>query len=155
MKTLPLGLLVVLLLLANPYNCAATQNDPAPANAKLASPNSQEPDVTSQSAQTKKPPEKKKKSTHRGSIVAAPLPIVSPAIGSGIIPVLGYIFPFGKNDKVSPPSTIGAAGLITNNGSSGFGIGAQLFMKENRYAVTSLYVRGNVDYNLYGVGTIL
>ena len=68
------------------------------------------------------------------------------------IPVLGYIFPFSKNDKISPPSTVGAAGLITNNGSSGFGLGAQLFMKENRYAVTSIYVRGNVNYNLYGVG---
>jgi hypothetical protein len=37
-----------------------------------------------------KPKEKKEK---RGSIVAAPLPISSPAIGSGIIPVLGYISP--------------------------------------------------------------
>jgi hypothetical protein len=31
---------------------------------------------------------------HRGALVVAPLPIVSPAIGSGIIPVAGYIFPF-------------------------------------------------------------
>ena len=86
------------------------------------------------------------------AIVVAPLPIASPAIGVGIIPVLGYIFPFSKNDKLSPPSTIGAAGLITNNGSSGFGLAAQLFMKENRYAMTSIYVRGNVNYNLYGIG---
>jgi hypothetical protein len=96
---------------------------------------------------------KKKKLGLPGSIVAAPLPIVSPAIGAGIIPAVGYIFPFGKDDKISPPSTVGAAGLITNNGSSGFGLGAQLFMKENKYAITSLYVQGNVNYNLYGVGT--
>jgi hypothetical protein len=25
-------------------------------------------------------------------------------------------------------------------------------MKENRYAITSLYGHGNVDYNIYGVG---
>src|ERR1700733_5090548 len=96
---------------------------------------------------------KKKKLGLPGSIVAAPLPIVSPAIGAGIIPIVGYIFQFGKDDKISPPSTIGAAGLITNNGSSGFGLGGQLFMKENTYAITSLYVQGNVNYNLYGVGT--
>ena len=34
-----------------------------------------------------------------GSIVAAPLPIVSPALGTGIIPVLGYITPIPAKDK--------------------------------------------------------
>lgn len=82
----------------------------------------------------------------------APLPIVSPAIGSGIIPIVGYIFPFSKNDSVSPPSMVGAAGLITNNGSRGFGLGSQLFLKQNTYAVTALYARGNFDYSLYGIG---
>ena len=99
--------------------------------------------------------EKEEEFPPRGAIVAAPLPIVSPAIGAGIIPGVGYIFPFGKDDKLSPPSTVGAAGLITNNGSSGFAVAAQLFMKENTYAVTTLYFHGNVNYNLYGIGTAL
>ncbi len=108
----------------------------------------------SQSTTKENPGKKKKKKLGLpGSIVAAPLPIVSPAIGSGIIPAVGYIFPFSKNDKISPPSTIGAAGLITNNGSSGFALGGQLFMKENKYEISSLYLHGNIDYNLYGVGT--
>jgi Omp85 superfamily domain len=96
-----------------------------------------------------KPKEKKEK---RGSIVAAPLPISSPAVGSGIIPVLGYIFPFSTKDKISPPSVVGAAGLITNNGSRGFAVGAQLYLKENRYRITGGYVYGNIDYNIYGTG---
>ena len=96
-----------------------------------------------------KPKEKKEK---RGSIVAAPLPISSPAIGSGIIPVLGYIFPFSTKDKTSPPSVVGAAGLITDNGSRGFAVGAQLYLKENRYRITGGYVHGNIDYNIYGNG---
>jgi hypothetical protein len=95
---------------------------------------------------------KKKKLGGRGAFVVAPLPISSPAIGSGIIPVVGYIFPFSKNDKVSPPSTIGVAGLITNNGSRGFAIGGQLFLKENTYEITSGFIHGNVDYNIYGTG---
>jgi len=153
MKTLLFGLLAILLL-DNPGSFAATQNDAVTAKVSVASTATQEGgDQSAQSAKTKEEQEKKKKKTpHRDSIVAAPLPIVSPAIGSGIVPVLGYIFPFSKNDKISPPSTVGAAGLITNNGSSGFGLGAQLFMEENRYAITSLYVHGNVDYNLYGIG---
>jgi hypothetical protein len=93
-----------------------------------------------------------KKPDHRGSIVAAPLPIASPAVGTGVIPVLAYIFPFSKNDKVSPPSTIGAGGLITNNGSRGFGVGGQLFMKENTYEVTAGYVHGDIRWDLYGPG---
>jgi hypothetical protein len=93
-----------------------------------------------------------KKKKLRGSIVAAPLPIVSPALGSGIIPVLGYIFPFSKNDEVSPPSTVGAGGLITNNGTRGFALGGQLFFKENTYEITSGYAHGNLNYDLYGVG---
>src|SRR5271155_3735434 len=97
-------------------------------------------------------PPKKKKKPSRGAIVVAPLPISSPAIGSGIVPVLGYIFPFSTKDKVSPPSTIGAAGLITDNGSRGFAIGGQLFLKQNTYEITSGYVHGNVDYNIYGNG---
>jgi hypothetical protein len=86
-----------------------------------------------------------KKPAHRGSIVAAPLPISSPALGAGIVPILGYIFPFSRNDKVSPPSVVGAAGLVTNDGSRGFGVGAQLFMKEDTYEITAVYARGNLD----------
>jgi hypothetical protein len=103
-------------------------------------------------AKPEEPPKKKKKLGGRGAFVVAPLPISSPAIGSGIVPVLGYIFPFSSKDKVSPPSTVGVAGLITNNGSRGFVIGAQLFLKQNTYEITSGYVRGNVNYDLYGTG---
>ena len=102
--------------------------------------------------QSESHPKGKKKIAIPEGIVVAPLPVSSPAIGSGIIPVLGYIFPFSKNDKVSPPSTIGAAGLITNNGSRGFGVGGQLFLKENTYQVTSAFVRGNINYDIYGDG---
>jgi hypothetical protein len=93
-----------------------------------------------------------KKRQRRGSIVVAPVPIVSPAIGSGIVPVAAYIFPFQTKDKISAPSVIGAAGLITSNGSRGLGLATELFMKENRYKLKSVYVRGNVNYDLYGVG---
>jgi hypothetical protein len=94
----------------------------------------------------------KKKLGGRGAFVIAPLPISSPAIGSGIVPVLGYIFPFSTKDKVSPPSTVGVAGLITDNGSSGFAVGGQLFLKENTYEVTSGFLHGNVNYDIYGNG---
>jgi len=94
--------------------------------------------------------EQQKKKTRRGSIVAAPLPIVSPALGSGVVPVLGYIFALSTKDNISPPSVIGAAGLITNDGSRGFLVGGRLYMKENRYQVEAAFANGNLNYNLYG-----
>jgi hypothetical protein len=94
----------------------------------------------------------KEERKHRGAILIAPLPIVSPAIGSGIIPAVGYIFPFQEKDKVSPPSVIGAAGLFTNNGSRAFALGGELFLKEDRYELKSAYMRGNLNYDLYEVG---
>ncbi len=87
-----------------------------------------------------------------GSIVAAPLPIVSPALGAGIIPVLGYITPIPAKDKKIEPSVFGAAGLITDNGSRGWGLGTDLYIDKARYEVESVYAKGNIDYNLYGVG---
>jgi len=138
--------------------CLAQENPPveqssAPTASQENSPKAagQDPQSTAP-ANPETPPKKKKKLGGRGAFVVAPLPISSPAIGSGIVPVLGYIFPFSTKDKVSPPSTIGAAGLITNNGSRGFAVGGQLFLKENTWEITSGYVHGNVDYNIYGTG---
>ncbi len=121
---------------------AAQQPANSPAEAKP-----QEQPQTPEKTQTKK-----KKKEHRGSPLLAPLPIVSPAIGSGFVPVVAYIFPFSKNDKVSPPSTIGGSGLITNNGTRAWAFGGQLFLKEDTYEVTAGYGRGNLNYNLYGIG---
>jgi hypothetical protein len=136
-------------------NVAAQENSPKPAAQDPQS--TTPPKAAAQDSQSTAPAKpatkpKKEKKPERGAFVVAPLPISSPAIGSGIVPVLGYIFPFSTKDKVSPPSTIGGAGLITNNGSRGFAVGGQLFFKENTYELTSGYVHGNVDYNFYGTG---
>ncbi len=87
-----------------------------------------------------------------GSFVIAPLPISSPALGTGIVPVLGCIFPLRKDDHVSPPSVVGVAGLATDNGSRGFGAYSDLYMKRSTYRISAIYVRGNINYDLYGVG---
>jgi hypothetical protein len=115
------------------------------------------PKTAGQDPQSTEPPQpkaelKKKKHSKLDGLVVAPLPISSPAIGSGIVPILGYIFPFSSKDKISPPSVVGAAGLFTNNGSRGFGVGGQFFLKENTYEITAGFVRGNVNYNIYGNG---
>ena len=88
-----------------------------------------------------------------GSFVIAPLPISSPALGAGIVPVLAYIFPLDRSDKTSPPSLIGAAGLVTDNGTRGFAVAGELYFKENTYRTTAAFARGNLNYHLYGLGS--
>src|SRR5215472_11039531 len=107
----------------------------------------------SESDQAAKKDEKEKQKEKRGEIVVAPLPMSSPALGTGIVPIFGYIFPFNKNDKVTPPSVVGAAGLITNGGSRALAVGGELYVKGGAYQVTGLGLTGHLNYNYYGTGT--
>jgi hypothetical protein len=135
---------------------AQQQHDPESANASTS--NSPQTDSqlgsSNRSCETAVKSEQKNASGRKGSFVVAPLPISSPALGTGIVPVLGYIFPLRRNDKVSPPSVVGMAGIATNNGSRGLGAYADLFMKEKTYRITAVYLRGNLNYDLYGVGLV-
>jgi Omp85 superfamily domain len=99
-------------------------------------------------------PSSERTPTRRGEFVVAPLPISSPAWGTGIIPILGYIFPLSTRDKVSPPSVIAEAGLVTDNGSWAFALAGDFYFKENCYHATVVYARGNLNYNLYGIGIV-
>lgn len=96
---------------------------------------------------------KKKSHGRRGSFVVAPLPISSPALGSGIVPVLAYIFPVGPNDKIYPASVVGAVGLVTDNGSRAIALGGEIYFKQDSYHTTGIYARGNLNYSLYGLGS--
>jgi len=112
---------------------------------------------TTQEAQPKTPTYRKAepaKEQHkrRGEFVIAPIPISSPALGAGIVPILGYVFHLTKNDTTSPPSAVGGVGLATNNGSRAFALGTQLYIKEDRYRLTGAFAHGNLNYNLYGSG---
>lgn len=99
--------------------------------------------------------ESQKKKTHRdpGAFVVAPLPISSPALGAGIVPVLAYIFPISNSDKTSQASIVGAAGLVTDNGTRALALGGEIYLKRNTYRTTAIYARGNLNYNLYGLGS--
>jgi hypothetical protein len=99
-------------------------------------------------------PQHKKKTEKRGSLVAAPIPISSPAIGSGAVLAGGYIFSLRKSDTVSQPSTVGGAVLITDNGSRAWGLGGEFYAKEDTYHITTTYFRGNINYDFYGTGTV-
>ena len=110
------------------------------------------PPAASEPAARQEKPQQSSHGDHR-SFVVAPLPISSPAVGSGIVPVLAYIFPVSASDKTSPASVLGAVGLVTDNGSRAIALGGEVYFKQNSYHTTAIYARGNLNYNLYGLGS--
>lgn len=94
----------------------------------------------------------KQKSKKRGSFIIAPIPISSPAFGSGLLLIVGYVFQFDKKDEVSPPSWVGGAGVFTNNGSRGLALGGRLYLKENKYQTTFAFIKGRANLDFFGIG---
>src|SRR5882672_9223468 len=105
------------------------------------------PNETPQTGSTKKPKKK-----NGGEIVIAPIPISSPAIGSGIVLALGYIFQIDKNNKTSAPSLIGVLGMRTNNGSRAVALGGSLHFNQDKYRIAFAAGRGDINVDFFGVG---
>lgn len=109
-------------------------------------------------ATTKKNPDQDKdptaKKPKRGQLVIAPIPAISPAVGTGLIFAVGYVFKLKEDDKLSPPSVVGLVGAFTNNGSRGGGIGGRLYFSENKYQTTFALVKGRVNYEFFGIGRV-
>ena len=106
------------------------------------------------SANDKQDNDKKPAKEKRGSLVIAPIPISSPAFGSGLLLITAYVFQFDKEDEVSPPSWVGLAGAFTNNGSRGLAAGARLYLQENKYQTTFAVMKGRANLDFFGIGRI-
>src|SRR6185437_7318536 len=68
---------------------------------------SSRPPDDDESANNKPDNDKEPAKEKRGSLVIAPIPISSPAFGSGLLLITAYVFKFDKEDQVSPPSWVG------------------------------------------------
>ena len=98
--------------------------------------------------------DKKGKNEKRGSLVIAPIPISSPAFGSGLLLIAGYVFKLDQQDKTSPPSWLGAASAFTSNGTGAVIVGGRLYFKENKYQTTMALGKGRANLDFFGIGRI-
>jgi Omp85 superfamily domain len=89
-----------------------------------------------------------------GEPVIAPYPISSPALGTGLQWVVGYVFRLNKEDKVTPPSFFGTVGMYTGNGSWGALIGGSFHLDGDKYRVIAAIADGNVNFDFYGIGKL-
>jgi outer membrane translocation and assembly module TamA len=80
--------------------------------------------------------------------IAAPIPISSPTLGTGLAAVAAILFPISRDDKVSPPTTLGVGGLYTDNHSWAFGAAARLYISEDHWRLLSGVARGEFHYDL-------
>jgi hypothetical protein len=91
-------------------------------------------------------------SAKKGEWLLAPIPISSPAIGSGLEWAVARLFAFDKKDEVSPASTIGIGGIFTNNGSLGIAVGSRLYLKQDRYRIAGAIASASINFDVYGIG---
>jgi hypothetical protein len=89
-----------------------------------------------------------------GALIIAPYPISSPALGSGLQWVVGYVFKVNKEDKVTPSSFFGTAGMYTSNKSWGVLLGGTFYLKQDKYRVIAAAADANVNIDFYGVGKL-
>ncbi len=119
---------------------------PSPSPTTVVSPTPDDPD--------KKDDDASKKNPKRGTLIFAPIPITSPAFGSGLVLGVGYVFKLNPEDKASPPSSIGAAGAFTSSGSRGLALGGRFYFSENKYQAAFAFGKGRANYDYYGIGRV-
>jgi len=153
------SVLTLVLILSLAECIIAVSQSPLPAD--QTNERSQEPVPASQSkdhapaSPTQKDQEpEKEKGEKRGSLVIAPIPISSPAFGSGLLLITGYVFKLNEQDKTSPPSWLGGAGAFTNNGTGALVLGARLYFQENKYQTTMAVAKGRANLDFFGIGRI-
>lgn len=49
---------------------------------------------------------------------------------------------------------IGGAALLTDNGTQGFVLAGEFYLRRNTYHITTIYFHGNINYDFYGTGTV-
>jgi surface antigen Omp85-like protein len=80
--------------------------------------------------------------------IAAPIPISNPTIGTGLAGVAAIVFPLSKEDRISPPTTIGVGGFFTDNHSWALGAGGRLYLAEDRWRIMGVFVKGDIHYKI-------
>lgn len=139
MRRRPGGVTALILLLAGGRAFAVPQGAAAapPAAEQVAAP---------------APPDAAPAKEERGQLAVAPLPVVDPSIGNGFAGVVLYTLRLDRNDKVSPPSTFGGAGVYTSSGSWGIGGGGKFYLKQDRFRIAGVGMTGRANYDFYGIG---
>lgn len=92
------------------------------------------------------------RSTKRGELVFAPIPMINPTLENGLFVMTGYLYRFNLADRTTPPSTSAIAGFKTSNGSWGGAVLQSLHVAHDRFRVLGVFAYSDINYNFYGIG---
>ncbi len=84
--------------------------------------------------------------------VIAPIPLANPTVGTGLGLAAVYTISRKSAQGSSPPTTLGAGGFYTNNGSWAGAIAGKTFLKNDRYRLTLATGLGRVNYDIFAEG---
>jgi len=90
--------------------------------------------------------------SRKGEFAAAPIPLINPSIGNGGGVGVMYARHLGSKTDTSPNSVLGAGGFMTATGSWAIGMGAKLYLKNDRYRILLAGGGGKFNYNYFGTG---
>jgi outer membrane protein assembly factor BamA len=88
----------------------------------------------------------------KSELIFAPIPVSSEAVGTGLAPVAALVFFPSSSDRISPPSTLAVAGVITSTKTYGLGVAGLFNLKEDRYRLTFLVGGARARYEFFGIG---
>lgn len=86
-----------------------------------------------------------------GNLVAVPVPIVDPTLGSGL--ALTALYTFAASDEADTPrSTVGAAAGYTDTDSWLAGVGAKFYLHGDRLRLGAVAGYGRLNLRFFGIG---
>ncbi len=88
----------------------------------------------------------------KGNLVAVPIPVSNPTVGTGLQAVLMYLHPKRLDDSRSPNANSGLAGMYTDTNSWLAGIFHDNYWAEDKYRFTGFLGWGEFNLAYYGIG---
>jgi hypothetical protein len=85
-------------------------------------------------------------------LVIAPIPGRSPQMGWQLALAAGYFLGSRDPDSDAPPSVVGGFAMVTENGSSAYGGGANLHLFDDKLRVKAVAGYMDIRYRFYGIG---
>lgn len=143
------------------FYAASAFAGPEPGTDRMVAERSSTAEVDQETSRTTNPSDplqdinnKKGKEEKSGEFVAAPIPISSPAIGTGLEWAVGYMFRLNKDDTETSRSVFGVGGLFTNNGSRALAFGGRFYTKHDKYRLTAAGGAAEINANIFGIGKL-
>ncbi|MEM8884185.1 MAG: BamA/TamA family outer membrane protein [Planctomycetota bacterium] len=96
--------------------------------------------------------DQKKPKKKRSQFLFAPVPGRNPTIGWNLALGVGWLHRYDEEDQSSPPSTLGVAGMYSENDSSALFVFYRGYLKRDKWRVAFGAGTAKINYDFFGIG---